>query len=121
MTPEEIWNRYSAIWSAPTETRRVELQRCLAEACSYCDVNGLLKGREALSDYMAGFQASFPGGTFRILGVIYHHDRSLASWECHCPDGSVLMTGRSYASTAADGRLENITGFFDPPRPAQHL
>jgi hypothetical protein len=114
MTPDRLWQRYSRIWSADRATRGAELQACLANACSYCDVNGLIEGHEALSNYMEGFQQSVKGGNFRIKSVIHHHDRMLAEWELLGPDGVVLRTGRSFAILAGDGRLASITGFFDP-------
>jgi hypothetical protein len=64
---------------------------------------------------MGGFQASGPGGVFRISAVLHHHDRSLARWALHGPDGRVLQTGTSFGVLADDGRLAAITGFFDPP------
>jgi hypothetical protein len=113
MTPEALWQRYARIWSAEPAVRTTELVACLADDCTYCDVNELLSGREALSSYMGGFQESVKGGRFEILSVIHHHDRMLAEWRLLGPDGTVLQTGRSFADAASDGRLLNISGFFD--------
>lgn len=112
MTPEELWHRYSAIWSAPADVRSDELAACLADAATYCDPNGLVEGREALSDYMSGFQDSAPGSTFQIKTVLGHNGRSLAKWQMIGPDGSALQDGTSFAELSADGRLKTITGFF---------
>jgi hypothetical protein len=119
MTPEALWQRYARIWSSEPAVRTTELQACLADDCTYCDVNGLLSGREALSSYMGGFQQSVTGGKFEILSVIHHHDRMLAEWRLLGPDGTVLQTGRSFANAAPDGRLLNISGFFDAPAKAR--
>ena len=113
MTPETLWHRYALIWSSEPALRATELQACVADHCSYCDVNGLLEGREALSQYMGGFQASVKGGRFEILSIIHHHDRMLAEWRLLAPDGAALQTGRSFATRTSDGRLQDITGFFD--------
>jgi hypothetical protein len=113
MTPGFLWQRYANIWSSEPAVRATELQACLADGCSYCDVNGLIEGREALSRYMGGFQASVKGGRFEILSVLHHHDRMLAEWRLLAPNGAVLQTGRSFATRIDDGRLQNITGFFD--------
>lgn len=113
MTPETLWQRYAQIWSSEPAVRATELEACLADDCSYCDVNGLLSGRDALSSYMGGFQQSVKGGNFEILSVIHHHDRMLAEWRLLGPDGTVLQTGRSFANAVPDGRLLNISGFFD--------
>ena len=113
MTPESLWRRYARIWSSEETIRAAEMETCLSEGCSYCDVNGLLQGRAALSGYMGQFQRSVAGGRFEILSVIHHHGRMLAEWKLLGPDGAVLQTGRSFATVAQDGRLQSITGFFD--------
>jgi hypothetical protein len=116
MTPETLWDRYASIWSSDSDMRASELGACLADDCRYCDTNGEIEGREALSAYMAGFQQSVKGGKFEILSVIHHHDRMLAEWRLLGPGGAVLQTGRSFALVAGDGRLRSITGFFDPAK-----
>jgi hypothetical protein len=113
MTPDLLWQRYARIWSADQATRATELEACLADNCLYCDVNGSIEGREALSNYMAGFQQQVKGGRFQIRSVIHHHDRMLAEWRLLGADEAVLQTGRSFATIARDGRLQSITGFFD--------
>ena len=113
MKPEFLWKRYGRIWSSEPAARATELEACLVDDCTYCDMNGLLEGREALSDYMGGFQQNVKGGTFEIVSVIHHHDRMLAEWRLLGSDGGVLQTGRSFATVSADGRLQNISGFFD--------
>jgi SnoaL-like domain len=118
MTLETLWDRYARIWSSNPAVRASELGACLADDCRYCDANGELVGREALSAYMAGFQQSVKGGEFEILSVIHHHDRMLAEWRLLGPGGAVLQTGRSFAIVAGDGRLRSITGFFDPAKQA---
>jgi hypothetical protein len=81
---------------------------------TYCDPNGLLAGRAALSDYMSRFQADAPGGHFQIRSILHHHGRSLANWSLNGADGSVLQTGTSFGTLAEDGRLRAISGFFYP-------
>ena len=122
MMPDLLWQRYARIWSSEPTVRTTELEACLADGCSYCDINGRIEGREALSDYMGEFQQRVRGGKFEISSVIHHHDRTLAEWKLVGPDGAVLQTGRSFATVASDGRLMNITGFFDAgnkARPAE--
>lgn len=113
MTPQSLWQRYARIWSSEPSLRASELEACLADACVYCDINGMQEGREALSRYMGGFQESVKGGSFEILSVKHHHDRMLAEWRLIGANGVVLQTGRSFATVSRDGRLQNITGFFD--------
>ena len=113
-SPIALWQRYADTWSAEPAPRAPELEACLHEDCSYCDPNGLIHGRRALSDYMTGFRQSAAGARFRILAVAEHHGRSLSSWELQGLDGTVLQTGSSFAAHSEDGRLLHITGFFDP-------
>ena len=94
MTPDLLWQRYARIWSSEPARRAAELEACLADGCSYCDVNGLIEGREALSNYMGGFQQSVKGGKFEICSVKHHHDRMLAEWNLIGGDGAVLQSER---------------------------
>ena len=112
MTPEALWERYSAIWSTPEAARAAELAACLADEATYCDPNGLVEGRGALSAYMGGFQENAPGCSFRIKSVLDHNGRTLSNWSMVGPDGAVLQDGTSFALLAEDGRLQAITGFF---------
>lgn len=115
MTPDALWQRYAAIWSRPDAAERsAELTACLAEDATYCDPNGLLAGRAALSDYMGQFQASVPGGRFEIRSVLHHHDRSLAHWSLRGIDEHVIQTGTSFGMLSEDGKLRAISGFFYP-------
>jgi hypothetical protein len=119
MTTERLWQRYAATWSLATADRARGLPACVAGDVAYCDPNGLVEGWLALSDYMGTFQASVPGGAFRIRAVLHHHDRSLARCALHGPDGRIMQTGTSFGVLAGDGRLAAITGFFDPPAQEQ--
>jgi hypothetical protein len=112
MTPQALWIRYSAIWSAPQDTRAAELAACLSDDATYCDPNGLVEGPAALSAYMGGFQENAPGCSFRIKSVLDHHGRTLANWSMIGPDESVVQVGTSFGLLSDDGRLHAITGFF---------
>lgn len=111
---DTLWNRYAATWSLSTDDRPEELAACLADDVTYCDPEGLVPGRTALSDYMGRFQEAFPGTRFRIESVLYHHGRTLASWTLRGAGEELFQRGTSYAVVADDGRLSAITGFFEP-------
>ncbi|WP_338446983.1 nuclear transport factor 2 family protein [Pelagerythrobacter marensis] len=112
MDAETLWQRYAKIWSSEPAVRESELQECLADEATYCDPNGPLSGRAALSDYMGGFQQSVPGGRFQISQVIAHNGRSLARWALLGADDAVLQRGASFALHDEQGRLQSISGFF---------
>ena len=120
MTPEALWKRYAAIWSLATEERGPELKHCLAEDATYCDPNQTIEGLHALSDYMGEFQRAVPEGRFEIRSVLHHHNRSLACWTMLGADGQLIQTGTSFGQLTKDGRLRQITGFFDVPGRGNH-
>lgn len=53
MSIESIWDRYAAAWSLNAASRADELSACVAHDITYCDPNGVIEGRDALSRYMA--------------------------------------------------------------------
>lgn len=116
MTPEALWKRYAAIWSLNADARTPELSACLADGVTYCDPNGLIEGRAALSEYMGRFQVGMPGGRFHIRWILNHHDRSLAHWSLHGSDDGIVQIGTSFGALSEDGRLQSITGFFHPAK-----
>jgi hypothetical protein len=83
-----------------------ELSACLADDVTYCDPHGLIEGRPTLSNYMDGFQRAVPGGRFQIRSVLHHHNRTLAHWALHGPDGIVLQIGISIGLLCADPALK---------------
>jgi hypothetical protein len=112
MTPETLWQRYAAIWSLPRDARMPELVACVADDVTYCDPSRAIQGRDALSDYMGGFQANVPEGRFAITAVLSHHGRMLAHWTLVGAGGTALQSGASFALVTEDGRLHSISGFF---------
>jgi hypothetical protein len=108
-----MWQRYADLWSSTPAARAPELNACLSVACVYCDPNGEVRGRPALADYMEGFRQSMPGTRFCVATVAAHNARTLSEWALLAADGSVLQTGRSFAVHDEQGRLREITGFFD--------
>jgi SnoaL-like domain len=109
---EDLWQRYSRIWSIAGDQSAVEMQACLSADVSYCDPNVSLTGLRPLADYMAGFRGSSPGREFRIRTVKAHHDRSVARWDLVDADGSVVAPGISFGIVSSDGKFQFITGFF---------
>lgn len=111
-TLETIWDRYAQCWSAPESERNRFLATCVADDVTYRDPHQEALGRDALQRAMVAFAKQFPGQHFVIDGVTSHHLRSLARWRLVAPDGSTSMSGTSAASHREDGRLHEISGFF---------
>ena len=46
--------------------------------------------------------------------VDVHHDRAHWGWELVSADGVPYLAGVDYALLSEDGRLREVTGFFEP-------
>ncbi len=59
----------------------------------------------------------YPGYRFRQIGAVdVHHDRARWAWELAGPNGSPpVAAGVDFAVLAPDGRLREVTGFFEQP------
>ena len=56
-----------------------------------------------------------PGATFRNDGFFTHHDKAVVNWTMFDGAGEEYAKGASYVQFGADGRLTQMTGFYDPP------
>jgi len=117
-THHDIWHAYATAWSAPQPHRDDLLDRNVGPEVTYRDPTVEVLGRGGLSDYMHAFQQGFPGYSFAIVAVDAHHDRSLAHWKLHDPDGTPVQDGISHAVHDASRRLTDIAGFFPIQEPA---
>jgi hypothetical protein len=107
---------YFAMWNETDATRR----RGLIEAAwtpdaSYLDPMFAADGPDGLDALVAGVHQQFPGHRFRLTGAVdVHHDRARWGWELVGPDGGgVVAAGVDFAVLATDGRLRQVTGFFE--------
>jgi hypothetical protein len=107
---------YFAMWNERDPARR----RAIITATwtpdgSYIEPLMAVEGHEALDAGVAGMQAQFPGHSIRPLGDFEtHHDRVRWRWELIGPDGGdALAAGTNIGVLAPDGRLRQVTGFFD--------
>lgn len=64
---------------------------------------------------MAELQVNIPGVRFVTTEFKTHHDRSLTHWNMEDGNGNVLGIGASHFVHGTDGRLMQMTGFFDQP------
>jgi hypothetical protein len=114
----EVVDRYFAVWNEADGNRRRELIAGIwASDGSYVDPLSEADGPDALDALVGGFHQRFPGHRFRLIGSVdAHHDRARWSWELFGPDGGApMLVGVDFAVFAADGRLREVTGFFEPP------
>jgi hypothetical protein len=115
---EVVVERYFAMWNeADPARRRVAIAAAWTPDGRYLDPLYAADGAAALDALAAGAQAKFPGHRFRLLGgVDAHHDRARWAWDLIGPDGAAaVVVGVDYATLAPDGRLREVTGFFEAP------
>jgi ketosteroid isomerase-like protein len=57
----------------------------------------------------------FPGHTFRLTTPVdAHHDRARWGRDLVGPSGEPVVVGVDFAELAEDGRIREVTGFFEP-------
>lgn len=110
----ETWDTYQSAWAemAP-EDRRGLLARSVADDCVYSDPTSHCEGVDALIAKIEDSQVNVPGATFRNDKLVDHHDEGLSNWTMFDGNGDVFATGTSYARFGHDGRLTQMTGFFE--------
>jgi hypothetical protein len=113
---KNTWDNYTKSWSEIDAPKRLLLfEQCLSPDCVYTDPVIQATGYGQLSGYMSELQKNVPGVRFMTTDFKNHHDRSLIHWNMVDGDGNVLSQGASYGMYGADGRLMQMTGFFESP------
>lgn len=115
---------YFAMWNGTDPARRREvIEATWTPDASYVDPMFDAEGLDALDTMVAGVHEQFPGHRFRPTGTVdVHNDRARWGWELIRPDdGTTVVAGVDFAVLAPDGRLREVTGFFEqtagPDRP----
>ena len=114
---DTVIDGYFTMWNETDPTRRqAAIAASWAPDATYLDPMFEAAGAEALDALVAAVHEKYPGHRFRLLGAVdVHHDRARWTWEFGPDDGPPIVTGVDYAVLAADGRLREVTGFFEPP------
>lgn len=110
-----------AMWNETDQARRREvIEATWTSDASYVDPMFDAEGQDALDAMVAGVHEQFLGHRFRPTGTVdVHNDRVRWGWELAGPgDGSTVFSGVDFAVLAADGRLREVTGFFEQPNDA---
>jgi len=111
------WNTYQAAWSGVSgNDRQRMLDDSVAPHCVYTDPTSVSCGHRELTAKMQATQRNFPGATFRDDKFVHHHDQAISNWTMLDRDGNAIFAGTSYARFGDDGRLAQMTGFFEPVR-----
>jgi len=113
-----VVDSYFAMWNETDATRRRQvIDATWSQEASYVDPMFAAAGPDALDAMVAGVHQQFPGHRFRLSGAIdAHHDRVRWGWELVAPGGGPpVAAGVDFGVLAADGRLREVTGFFEQP------
>ena len=109
----KLWDTYAGTWTLAGPERIEVLATCVDADVTYCDPSSKVSGIENLSAHMAGFQENFPGARFRIRNVYEHNSRTIAKCDLVQADDAVAMRGISFAQLGEDGKMQEISGFFE--------
>ena len=107
--------RYLAAWNEADPTRRRALvAEAFSEDARYLDPLMQGQGHDGVAAMIGGAQAHFPGLRFTLHGTPdAHNDRLRFSWALGPEGAAPVARGTDFCTLAADGRLQNVTGFLD--------
>lgn len=112
---QNTWEAYMKLWAQRDRVKRLkQFEQCLNPTCTYTDPMAQISGYEFLCSYISEFQENVPGGIFITTDFTHHHARSLAHWDMLDSRGKCLSQGASFALYGTDGRVMQMTDFFDP-------
>ena len=110
------WATYQAAWEDVGAAQRQDLlSRSVTDNCVYTDPQGQAGSRAELTAYIEGFRQAMPGYSFKNHKFLEHHAQSLAEWTLYDAGGAEAQPGSSWAHYGEDGRITNVSGFFDTP------
>src|SRR3984957_10068163 len=114
--PVALIDRYIAMWNTTNaEDRRDLIAGAWADSGAYVDpqLNG--QGHDGIDAMVQAVQDRFPNHRFRRTSdVDAHNDRVRFGWELAAEGEAPLVRGVDFGVLSADGRLQSITGFFEP-------
>ena len=110
----DTWIAYQAAWSAmPSDDRRALLVTSVDERCVYSDPTSNCDGIDALVAHIEQSQKKMPGARFQNDKFLDHHEHGLSEWTMFDGKGAKVTTGTGYARFGPDGRMTQMTGFFE--------
>jgi hypothetical protein len=112
---QTIVDAYFEVWNeADASVRLSRISDVWTVDAHYIDPMFAANGLAELDALVAGLHQQYPGHYFRCTTEPQtHHDRARWSWDFLTPDGAVVMSGVDFAILAPDGKLRDVTGFFE--------
>lgn len=124
--PESAWpneraafvvDGYLALWSEADDARRRALVRATwTPDGRFLDPTTDVRGHDELDAMISGARLRLLGRRYhQVGGVDIHHDRLRWGWQLRGPNAAE-EAGVNFAVIAPDGRLREVTGFFESPQ-----
>jgi hypothetical protein len=112
-----VVRRYDEVWAERDVARRREiLAEIWTDDTLYVDPdvpNGLV-GPDALVDFIEASFQEYPGLAITAISEVdVLHDRAWYRWRQTSADGQAIV-GTDFIEFDAEGRIQRLTGFYDP-------
>jgi uncharacterized protein YndB with AHSA1/START domain len=106
-----------AAWSAPTDALCAEgMAKVASPDVRFRDRFSLVEGLPDLLPHLAAARRFMPGLRLERAGEVRHCQGTvLADWIARGADGQEKARGTNVFAFDADGRIEDVTGFWGPP------
>ena len=102
------------------DKRRQQLAQIASADVRFRDRFSLLDGLDDLVPHIGATQRFMPGHAPRRRGDVRHCQGTLlVEWTAVGGDGQERASGTNVFTLRADGMIESVTGFWDPPNPPQ--
>jgi len=111
--PLPSFDHYWSMWNeADLSAVRGHLDQAVTEDFIFCDPIHYHVGRDALEKNVRGFRTEYPEAAFAMAtGIDSHHNRYRYEWH-FTHRGRLLVKGFDVVTTADNGLIERIDGFF---------
>jgi hypothetical protein len=111
----DLIDRYIAVWNeADAGRRRALIADTWTETARYRDPLLQGDGPAGIDAMVQAVQEKYPGHAFRRTGEVdAHNGRVRFAWALGPDGGPDLARGVDFGVVADDGRLDQVTGFFD--------
>ncbi len=113
---KNVVRRYDEVWAEHDHAARLAaLAEIWADDGVYVDpeVPDGVRGRAALSDFIAASHDEMPGLTIKATSeLVVLGDRGWYRWEAATSEGD-SFDGIDFVEFAPDGRIERLTNFYD--------
>lgn len=116
----EVADGYLAMWNETDPTRRREVIEATWTPTRATSIQrSTPRGRMPWTRWWRGCTNSFPGTASVRPGPLMYTMTARWGWELAGPDASsTVVSGVDFAVLAPDGRLREVTGFFEQPNNA---